>query len=132
MSNQVLIDTDVFSYIFNGHPNALIFEPYLRGKELAITFVTIAQVYSGAYKGKWGDTKIRTLERFLRRFIHIESTWDISLKWAEIKEQCRLTGYPIESQGCWVAACAVYYNCPLATYNRKHFEPVNGIMLLPT
>jgi len=49
----VVLDTDVFSFIFGSKPEA---DPYLndvRGHIAAVTFVTVAELYRGACKRNW-------------------------------------------------------------------------------
>ncbi len=45
----VLIDTDVVSFVFKGDPKALLFDPYLQGSTIYISFASIGELYYGAY-----------------------------------------------------------------------------------
>jgi len=45
-----VVDTDVISYLFNGHTQAEFFRPYLLNKTLAVSFMTVAQLYYGNHQ----------------------------------------------------------------------------------
>jgi tRNA(fMet)-specific endonuclease VapC len=127
---RIIVDTDVISYIFNGKPQAEFFYPYLENKSLSVSFITIAEIFHGVIKDKWGDKRINALKELLVDFVVLEYHYDLCLTWAEIKSDCELRGYPIEDSDCWIAACAKFYNCILATNNFRHFFHVNGIKLI--
>lgn len=52
-AGRILVDTDVFSYLYRGDTRAEFFRPYLRNKTLAVSFMTVAELYFGAYKRNW-------------------------------------------------------------------------------
>ncbi len=41
----VLLDTNVVSYLFKGDTRALAYAPLLRGQRLAISFMTVAELF---------------------------------------------------------------------------------------
>jgi tRNA(fMet)-specific endonuclease VapC len=41
----VIVDTDVVSYLFKGDTRAEAYRQHLRGKTLAISFMTVAELY---------------------------------------------------------------------------------------
>ena len=127
--SRILVDTDVFSYIFGEREEAKFFLPYFRGKTLAVSFMTVAQLYAGAYKKDWGTPHLARLEHHLKNYAVLPYDFSLCLKWAEIKSDCEKSGFPIETADCWIAACALRYECQLATNNKKHFEHVKGLLL---
>jgi predicted nucleic acid-binding protein len=129
-TNRIILDTDVISYLFNEKPQAEFFYPYLLNKSLSVSFITIAELFHGVIKDKWGDRRIAALKGFLVDFVILEYQYDLCLRWAEIKSNCELRGYPIEDSDCWIAACAKHYNCVLATNNARHFIHVRGLKLI--
>ena len=127
---RILCDTDVASYIFNGHPQAQFFQPYLSHQTLAISFMTVAQLYYGAYKAGWGIQRLTKLEHHLKNYVVLPYDYALCLKWAEIRRDCENNGHPIEHSDCWIAACALRHDCALATNNGKHFQYVKNITLI--
>ena len=128
--NRILCDTDVVSYIFGGHSQAKFFHPYLNGQTLAVSFMTVGQLYYGAYKANWGTTKLTKLEHHLKNYVVLPYDYKLCLKWAEVRCDCEKAGYSIEQADCWIAACALRHDCALATNNGKHFVHVKNLILI--
>ena len=68
---EVILDTNVVSYLMRGGSLAEAYAPHVQNRLLAITFVTVGELYFGAEKGKWGERKRRELEAALRNFVVI-------------------------------------------------------------
>lgn len=68
---EVILDTNVVSYLMRGGPLAEAYAPHVQNRLLAITFVTIGELYFGAEKGKWEERKRRELEAALHNFVVI-------------------------------------------------------------
>jgi predicted nucleic acid-binding protein len=65
---QLVVDTDVVSYIFKRHPSAPRYVQALRGNDPVISFMTLAEVRFGALQAVWGYRKKDLLERYLADF----------------------------------------------------------------
>lgn len=130
IKNRILVDTDVVSYIFNKHTQAQFFQPYLSNKSLAVSFITVAQLFYGAYHANWGNNQLSKLENHLKNYVVLPYDYDVCLKWATIRNDCEKMGHPIESADCWIAACALRYDCALATNNGKHFKDIKELSLI--
>ena len=50
MSDHIILDTNIVSYSMKGHQLAETYMPHLQGQLLAITFVTVGELYFGAEK----------------------------------------------------------------------------------
>jgi tRNA(fMet)-specific endonuclease VapC len=48
MNGVVIVDTDVVSFLFKGDTRAQAYREHLRGKTLAISFMTVAELYQWA------------------------------------------------------------------------------------
>lgn len=130
IENGVILDTNVVSYIFDGRPQSRFFGPYLIGRKRAISFITLAELFHGAKKDRWGEQKLSNLRSHIQKYVLLPFEFDLCLKWAEIKTECERIGQPISDSDCWIAASAMYYDCVLATNNGKHFQQVKGIKLI--
>ncbi len=128
--NRIVVDTDVVSYIFNRHTQAAYFLPRLSHRSLAVAFMTVAQLYYGAYKAMWGNQRIFKLENHLKNYVVLPYDHLVCLKWAEIKCKCDKMGFTIEYADCWIAACAIRHECSLATNNGRHFQHIDGLDLI--
>jgi hypothetical protein len=45
MSTAVLVDTDVFSFVFKGDTRGDLYLPHLSGSTLNLAFATVAELY---------------------------------------------------------------------------------------
>ena len=61
--NEILVNTDVVSYLLNRHTLAADYEALLIGHTPAIsTFMSVAELYRGAFKKNWGETRMVELQ----------------------------------------------------------------------
>ena len=130
IADGVILDTNVVSFIFKKKEPYSYFLPFLINQNVAISFITLAELYHGVYKDNWGIDKTFYLQKLLQNYTLLPFDEGLCYEWAEIKSNCELNGHPIEDSDCWIAACAKYYNCHLATYNYRHFMHVKGIALI--
>jgi len=128
--NRIVVDTDVVSFIFKKDVRTDFFRPYLLHRTLAISFVTVAQLYYGAYKANWGVSRIAQLENHIKNYVILPYDYLICRKWAQIRSHCETKGYRIESSDAWIAACTLHHDCALATNNGKHFQYIDDLIVI--
>ena len=66
-TGTVLVDTDVYSYL--GKPsstNAALYWPHVEQKLIALSFVSVGELYYGAYKNRWSRGRLDDLTDRLR------------------------------------------------------------------
>ncbi len=131
MDEAVLLDTDVFSYIARGDPRAEPFRRHLEGRRLCLSFATVAEVYKGFYRARWTEDRMARVEQHLKNFVVVPYDFELSRVCGRILAGREETGRRMEEFDAWVAATAVRHGMPLATNNRKHFEGVDGLALVP-
>ena len=63
-----LLDTNVFSYLLKGDDSrGALYLPDIQGRLLAVSFVTVGELYFGAYSRNWGTKRIQELEEKLQQ-----------------------------------------------------------------
>jgi tRNA(fMet)-specific endonuclease VapC len=124
---QLVVDTDVVSYIFKWHTSAPRYVELLADNEAVLCFVTLAEMRLGALKAGWGTRKRNLLERYLSRFTVCYPDDRLCALWADVKHESSRKGYPIGSQDAWIAATAVYLGAPLVTNNVKDYAHLEGL-----
>jgi tRNA(fMet)-specific endonuclease VapC len=129
-SAKIMIDTNIVSYLMRGGAEAQAYTPHLTGKILAISFVTVGELYYGAEKKGWGQPRRMRLETTLRNFLIIPYDHEIARTYARVLVVTEKLGRPISSNDAWIAACAVRHGVPLVTHNAKHFEFVSQLELI--
>ncbi len=128
--NRIVVDTDVASYLFGVLPAAKPFLPLLVDAELALSFMTVAELRSGAISAKWGVRRCTVLEQFIRGFEIVLPDDGTCSGWASVMAHSRSVGRAMSPQDGWIAATALGLDARLATNNRRHFEHVRGLRLL--
>ena len=126
--STVLLDTNVVSYLMNGHSIARRFFPHLSGQTLAISFMTVAEMYEGAARAAWGAARIQQLEQVLQSYVIVASSPRICRAWGEVRFVRRQR--PISAQDAWIAATALVRGLPLATNDVSGFSGIGGLRIL--
>jgi tRNA(fMet)-specific endonuclease VapC len=128
--SQIVVDTDVASYIFNWHSLAQRYSAALRGSELFLSFMSIAELRMGAISAGWGGRCRLLLEQFIRGFEVVYADNDLCTVWARIRADARAAGRALSPQDAWIAAMALALDAPLATNNTRDFEHIQRLRLL--
>jgi tRNA(fMet)-specific endonuclease VapC len=125
--DTLLVDTNIFSYIHKKDTRAKLYRKHLEGKRLALSFMTVAEVYRWAVERKWGPKKIADLRTKLKKYVVLSYDDAIAWKYAEVRS---IAGHPIDLGDAWIAASALRYRIPLVTHNRKHYEHIPGLQVI--
>src|SRR5881296_2521572 len=65
--DAVLLDTDIFSYLLRaGDRRGEPYRKHVQGKTIAVSFITVGELYYGATKRGWSAKTIATLEQRLK------------------------------------------------------------------
>lgn len=135
-NHYVIVDTDVFSYIWQSRPEGVPYESMLQGAVLALSFTSVAEAYYGAYAAGWGEKKLRSLEAAIKPYLIVPYSPELAKLWGHLKNQARKNGLPLgqneHSNDLWICATAVLYDAPIATNNRRHFDGIPDIQVLST
>ena len=126
--STLLLDTNIISYLIRSDPLAQLYRPHLINHSLAISFMTLAELFEGAYRGGWGVEKRRSIEQIQSSLIVIP--WDARLcsRWGEVRWGRRRQ--PISAEDAWIAATALEYDCPLVTHNSRDFRGIPGLTVI--
>ena len=131
MSNaKIILDTNIVSYLMRGRSEAEAYAPLVQGRLLAIAFITVGELYYGAEKACWGDTKRKQLETALRNFVVIPYDHEIARCYGRLVTERRRNGRPISPNDAWIAACTVRHGVPLVTHNAKDFDEITGLEVI--
>lgn len=133
MSNSpteaVLVDTDVFSYLMNGSGYAALYRPHVEGKLIAVSFITVGELYFGAKRKNWGESKLADLKDRLRVVTIVPYDEGVCRTYADIKADCESRGKTVGANDLWIAASAIRHSIPLVLNNFKHFNGIPGLIL---
>jgi tRNA(fMet)-specific endonuclease VapC len=124
---KIILDTCIVSYLMKGGPLAVAYAPHTHGRLLAISFITVGEMYFGAENNNWGNKKRRALETTLRNFVVIPYDHEIARFYGRLVAERKRNGKPVAPNDAWIAACAVRHAVPLVTHNAKDFMGITAL-----
>ncbi len=128
--SSVVVDTDVVSFVFKNHPIGARYEADLAGRNLIVSFMTLAELDRWAIQSRWGEARRRWLLLYLDRFVVLPYDRALCTKWAEVTVAAQSQGQRIECADAWIAATALHYAIPLVTHNSAHYLGVPGLRVI--
>jgi tRNA(fMet)-specific endonuclease VapC len=124
----VVLDTNIVSYLMKGHDFAKLYRAHLEGCLLALSFMTVAELYEGAFRASWGPKKRQVLEEVLKTYLIIPFAASLSIRWAQVRVARK--SRPISCSDAWIAATALELDCALVTHNSMDFDGIPGLTLI--
>jgi len=124
----LLLDTNVVSYLMRGHALGRAYRPLLANHALAVSFMTVAELYEGAYRNNWGTAMRHALDKIQHSFIVVPSTLELCARWGEVRWLRRRQ--PIAPDDAWIAATAIEYDCSLVTHDARDFHSIPGLRII--
>jgi tRNA(fMet)-specific endonuclease VapC len=128
----VLLDTNIVSFLLKGDSRARSYAPHLQGRILAISFMTVAELFQWASIHNWGARRMSQLETNLQNYTVLPFDIALCRLWGEVRAKCRAVGRPISPQDAWIAATAIQHCMPLVTHNPADFEAIEELELITT
>ena len=130
-ATRLVLDTDVASFILKWHSRfAPAYLNLIRGRTLAISFTTVAEMRFGAINARWGQRRMDLLEAYVSEFTVLHSDDRMCFLWARVRQERARQGRRIDVADAWVAATALSLGAPLVTNNIKDFEGIANLQLL--
>lgn len=129
-----ILDTDVFSMIIEERPQAEKLVPLFYGVATALAFPSVAELTHGAHRAGWGEARREWLEDQISRHGLLMPTEGLLRLCGVLRAQAGRLGHPlgqqVHSNDLWIATCAVFYQVPLVTGNRRHFAGLPGLKVV--
>lgn len=121
--STVLLDTTVASLLHpkkTNDPLRAQYETHMESQILAVSFQSVAELWSWAEENNWGTTLRAGLETFLQKFLVIPYDPELAKTWARLTTHCKRIGRRLEAGDAWIAASAVHYKLTLLTHDNDH------------
>jgi len=99
--SQIVVDTDVASYIFNWHSLAREYVGALRGPELILSFMTIAELRMGQSR-QVGVAAGGFSSNIHPTFRTVYADNDLCTVWERIRADARAAGRGLSPQDAWI------------------------------
>jgi predicted nucleic acid-binding protein len=123
-----LLDTNIVSFLFKKHILSFRYAPHLVGHELALSFMTPAEMWEGALRSNWSARRMARLRQVLNSYRLLESSPDVCQKWAEVRYERQ--AQPIAVDDAWIAATALVHGAELVTHNPADFRGISGLTII--
>jgi tRNA(fMet)-specific endonuclease VapC len=130
--NAAIVDTDVVSMLFKGDSRAAHYRPYVVGKLLGISFMTLAALERWSLERSWGASRRAELTAYLRQYAVLPASRELCVRWAQVSFEARRKGRPIQTADAWIAANALHYQVPLITNNASDYTAIDNLQILTT
>src|SRR5258707_10407230 len=125
---RLVVDTDVASFVFKWHPEfAPRYVAIVRGAELVVSFVTLAEIRQGALDANWGPRKCDVLEAYLADFSVLHSDSLLCSTWAAVRNESTRKARQMGSADAWIAATALALSAPLVANNPKDYRHLDRL-----
>lgn len=125
---MIVADTDVLiDYLAGTQPAADEVMAYAESDSLQTSAITCFELLSGARDGKRGDR----VRRLVAAIPVLPLDREAASRAAIVRQRLARSGVSIGMADSLIAGVALVNNLPLLTRNRKHFENVEGLRLLP-
>jgi predicted nucleic acid-binding protein len=102
----------------------------VRGSELIVSFMTLAEMRQGALDANWGRRKWAVLEAYVADFSVLHSDSLLCSTCAAVRNESTQKGRPISSGDAWIAATALVLSTPLMTNNPKDYRHLDKLQIV--
>ncbi len=130
MNVSYLIDTDWVVHNLNGvkkiKTKLLELEPY----GLGLSIISLAELYEGVYYSRDPEASMQQLRNFLFGITVLEINDGICKVFGQQCGLLRRQGLLIGDLDIMIAATGIYYQIPLCTNNREHFERIKELEII--
>src|SRR3990172_2205997 len=126
---RYLLDTDWAGFSLRGRRDVAERIRALRGEGLAISTITLAELFTGVHRSKNPEQAAEGLRRFLRGVTTLPFTEEVSERFGQENARLLTSGQPLDPFDLAIASTALRHGLTLLSENRKHYERIVGLKL---
>lgn len=127
MNDTVLLDSDILIDLAHGQPAAIRFLSDLESRAvLTISIISEMELLIGCRN----KTEVGKMDKFLKGFQVLRLSEDISTEALELLRRYRMS-HGLTIADALIAATALVLELPFLTRNRRHFQQIETLQLLP-
>ncbi|MFH1141112.1 MAG: type II toxin-antitoxin system VapC family toxin [Chloroflexota bacterium] len=121
-----LLDTNWLLDYVGGKTAAITLLNQLAAEEIALSVITLGEVYEGIYRKPLTNRQQMALDGMVTSSTLFGIDVKVATEYARIRAQLRSTGNLIPDNDLWIAATAVAYDLVLVSRD-AHFQRVPGL-----
>jgi tRNA(fMet)-specific endonuclease VapC len=126
---RYLIDTDWAIYYLNARPDIVQRLHVLQDDGLALSLISLAELYEGVFYSRDPEGDERDLQDFLRGVTVLGIDDSTCRIFGRERGRLRAAGTLIGDFDLLIGATALHHNLTLLTNNRRHFERIDGLRI---
>jgi len=127
---RFLLDTNFCVHFIRRREWARIALAKLQTTDVAVSAVTVGELYEGAHRSESIIKETEKVEAFLKPIGIIPLDREEAIQWGLIEAALRKAGNAIEAEDGMIAATAQVHRLTLVSGNTKHFERVKGLKVI--
>jgi tRNA(fMet)-specific endonuclease VapC len=122
----VMFDTDVFSIFLKERADsrAQLYAPHLVNNTVALSFITVGELYAWSALRKWGSKRRALLEQTLSLATILSFDMELCRLLRRTKAALMEKGQVVATNDLWIAVTAIRDSLPLITHNARDFRPL--------
>ncbi len=122
-----LVDTDWVIHYLNGQPSIVSKLQELQKQGLAVSAITLAELYEGVYYSRDPEHRKLDLDNFLRGVLVIGVDEETCMAFGRERGRLRAKKKTVADFDLLIGATALRHKFTLLTNNRRHFELIEGL-----
>ncbi len=126
---MILVDSDVIIDSLSGRTLAIRMLHDLEAGGLAVSTITIAEVFEGVYGSPGHGDRLAPYLRYFSTYTSLNVTEEVAYRFAELRALLRRQGNVIADMDLLIAATTLVHDLTLLTGNERHFSRVPGLRL---
>ncbi|MFT4037030.1 MAG: type II toxin-antitoxin system VapC family toxin [Thermomicrobiales bacterium] len=128
---KYLFDTDCLIDAIGNRFNARELVALLGEDGIAVSIITVAETYDGAFGTENPARTLAAFRDFLADYAALPVTDTVAARFAELRSLLRRQGQPIPDMDLLIAATAVDTGLTLVTRNLRHFSRIPALRIYP-
>jgi tRNA(fMet)-specific endonuclease VapC len=127
---QYLVDTDWVIHYLNGHPEIVGRIQELSARGLALSFISLAELYEGVFHSRDPRQSEDALQAFLRGVELLGVDDETTRIFGRERGRLRARGQTIGDFDLLIGATALRHELTILTNNRRHFELIEKLQII--
>lgn len=124
-----LFDTDILIYSLKGHPAVIEKLEEHRGDQMAVSVISLMELYYGAHKSRHREANISKVRMVEDSFDVVPVGVEVSHTFGSLKADMEERGTPLDDFDLILASTALSHNLTLVSNNIKHFRRIDSLSL---
>lgn len=126
--HRYLLDTNIVIYVIKRRPVEMLSRFNAQLGRMAISSITLAELYYGTEKSQFPDRNLRVIEDFVSRLDVLNYDARAALHYGAIRADLERKGTPVGANDLHIAAHARSAGLTLVSNNLREFSRVEGLL----